>query len=50
MTANLDENPSGYKCQLDSMIQGASRGIEKRRRKINRGRRSRRVGDRENIK
>jgi len=32
------------------MIQGTSGGIEKRRKKTNRNRRSRRVGDRENIK
>ena len=32
------------------MIQGASRRIEKRRRKTNRGRKSRRVGNRKNIK
>jgi len=50
MTANLDENPSGYKHQSDSMIQEASRETEKRRRKTNRSRRSRRVRDRENIK
>jgi len=35
MTANLNENPSGCECQLDSIIQGASRGAEKERGKIN---------------
>ena len=50
MTANLDENPSGSKHQLDSTIQGTSREIEKRRRKTNRDRRSQRVEGRKNIK
>ena len=50
MTANLNENPSSCEHQLNSMIQGAIRGTEKKRRKTNRGRRSRKVGDRGNIK
>jgi len=50
MTANLNENPSGCECQSDSMIQGTSRETEKEGRKTNRGRRSRRVEDRKNIK
>ena len=50
MTANLNENLSSYEHQSDSTIQGTSRGTEKRGRKNNRGRRSRRVGDRKNIK
>ena len=45
MTANLNENPSSCECQSDSMIQGTSRGTEKRRRKTNRSRRSQRMGD-----
>jgi len=45
MTANLNENPSSCKHQSDSTIQGTSGEIEKRRRKTNRNRRSRRVGD-----
>ena len=49
MTANLNENLSGYKCQLDSAIQGASRRAEKEGRETNRGRRSQRVGGRKNI-
>ena len=49
MTTNLNENPSSGECQSDSTIQGASQKTEKRRRKTNRDRRSRRVGDRENI-
>ena len=40
MTANLDKNPSSSEHQSDSMIQGASRGAEKRKRKTNRSRRS----------
>jgi len=31
MTANLNENPSSYECQLDSMIQGAGTRAEKER-------------------
>ena len=50
MIANLDENLSSGECQLDSTIQGASRGTEKRGRKTNRGRRSQRVRGRKNIK
>jgi len=50
MIANLNEDPSGSECQLDSTIQGPSRGPEKGRRKTNRGRKSRRVEDRKNIK
>jgi len=49
MTASLDEDPSGYECQLDSMIQEASRGTEKRRRKTSRDERSQKMGSRENI-
>ena len=29
-TANLNKDPSSCKCQSDNMIQGASRGAEKR--------------------
>jgi len=50
MIINLDEDPSSSECQSDSIIQGASRGTEKRRRKTNRGRRSQRVENRKNIK
>ena len=50
MTINLNKNPSGCECQLDSTIQGTSGGTEERRRKANRGRRGQRVGDRKNIK
>ena len=35
MTANLNKNPSGCEHQLDSMIQEASRGTEKRRGQTN---------------
>jgi len=35
MTANPNEDSSGCKCQLDSTIQGTSRGAEKGRRKTN---------------
>ena len=34
-TANLDEDPSSCEHQLDSTIQGTSRGAEKRRREMN---------------
>ena len=40
MTANLDKDPSSCECQLNSTIQRTSRGIEKRKGKTNRGRRS----------
>ena len=49
MIAKFNENSSSCKCQLDSMIQGASRGVEKRERETNRGRGSWRVGGRKNI-
>ena len=45
MATNLNENLSSCEHQSDSMIQGAGRGTEKRRRKTNRNRRSQRVGD-----
>jgi len=48
--AKFNENSSGCECQSDSAIQGVSRGIEKEERETNRGRRSRRVGGRKNIK
>ena len=34
MTANLNKNPSSCKHQLNSMIQGASRGTEKEKEKL----------------
>jgi len=40
MTVQFDENLSGSKCQLSSIIQGASRGIEKRKSKTSKDRRS----------
>ena len=50
MIINLNKDPSSGECQSDSMIQGASRGTEKRRRKTNRGRRSQRVENEKYIK
>ena len=50
MTANLDKNLSGCECQSDSTIQGASRGAEKRRGKINQSGGSQRVEGRKNLK
>ena len=44
MTANLNEDTSGSKCQLNSMVQETGRRAEKERRKTDRNRRSRRVG------
>jgi len=49
MTANLNEDSSSCKCQLESAIQEASREVEKGGRETNRGRRSQRVGGRKNI-
>ena len=40
MTAQFDENLSSSKCQLSSIIQGASRRTEKRRSKTSKDRRS----------
>jgi len=50
MTANVDENLSSCECQLSSIIQGTSKGIESRRSETSRGRRSQRIEGRKNIK
>ena len=50
MTTSLNENPSSSKYQSDSIVQGASRGIEKGGRKTNGSGRSRRMGSRKNTK
>jgi len=43
MTANLNENTSGSKCQLGSTIQRSSKEIEKDRNKTSKSRRSQRI-------
>ena len=50
MITQFDENSSGSKCKLDSLIQGASEGTEERGRETGRSRESRRMGSRKNIK
>ena len=40
MTANLNEDLSGGECQLDSTIQGTSKGVEKEKGKTNRNKES----------
>jgi len=50
MTANLNEDPSGGKCQSDNTVQGTSRGTEKGGRKTNGSERSQRMKSRKNTK
>ena len=49
MTANLNKNTSGSKCQLGSAIQGPNRRAKKRRSKTSRSRRSQRMRSRKNF-
>ena len=50
MATNLNENLSSCEYQLDSTIQGTSRGTEERGGETNWSRRSQRVGSRKNTK
>ena len=49
MITKFNENSYGNKCELGSLIQGASEGAEERRRKTCGSGRSRRMGSRKNF-